>query len=130
MKFARIKNQKYYDRTFFGIGVTIKTEEMPIDQEEFEILNKNCRNFQDMTNPPEHGGEPTIRVLGSTPSGDVRVNGKNLNKPTEFTAPEVLLRGNEITKVPKPKYDKLKENNRFNSFIEDGELRFMGMEEK
>ncbi|MCF8012293.1 MAG: hypothetical protein K9L56_13535 [Clostridiales bacterium] len=130
MKVAKIKNEADYDRTFFGVGVTIEPKEMTIDQDEFTVLNKNCRNFQDMTNPPEHGGEPRIRVLGSTPSGDVRINGKNLNKPTLFTAPEVRLKGDDITEVPEQKYNKLQNDNRFNNLIEDGELRFMGMEEK
>lgn len=135
MKYAKIKNEADYDRTFFGISVTIEPREMELDQETFQVLNKNCPNFQQMTNPPEHGGEPRIRVLGSTPDGKVRVNGSSengqgLGNPTLFTAPKVKLRANDVTKVPERHYNKLQDNNRFQSLQKDGELRFMGWEER
>jgi len=138
MKVVKIKNENYYDKTFFGISVTIrppeymeegKTEEV-LDPHEFEVLNKNCPNFQQFTNPPEHGGTPRIRVLGSTPDGKVRLNAKELGKPTMFTAPEVRLRGDDITEVPKETFNRLKGDNRFQSLVDSGELKIMGEDEK
>lgn len=131
MKIKKIRNNTYYDKTFFGISVTLEPEEQEIDQEKFEILNKNCPNFQQMTNPPEHGGTPRIRVLGSTPSGDVRLNAEGVGEPTMFTAPAVRLRGDDITGVPKDMYNKLQDDNRFKKLVDAGELVPMeGWEEK
>lgn len=131
MRYAKIKNQASYDRTFFGISETIEPiEDVELDRDVFEVLNKNCPNFQDMTNPPAHGGNPVIKVLGSTSDGDVRINATELNRPTMFTAPKVRLRGDDITEVPESHYHKLENNSKFQSLIKDGELRMMGWEEK
>mgnify|MGYP000323605057 CR=1 FL=1 len=130
MKVAKIKNESYYDKTFFGISVTIEPGEDEIDLEEFSILNKNCPNFQDFTNPPVDGGKPRIRVLGSTPDNNVRVNAKGLGKTTMFTAPEVKLSANDITEVPKDTFNKLQDDERFNRLLDSGELKMMGWGEK
>lgn len=131
MKTYKIKNNAYYDRTFFGREVDIKAEsDEVITKEEFGILNKNCPNFQQMTNPPEHGGNPRIRVLGSTPDDKVRLNAERLGNPTRFTAPEVRLKANGensdgITEIPESKYNKLQDNEKFKKLVKSGDLEVL-----
>lgn len=132
METAVLENNSDYDRKWFGFSVSIPHGETTIDIEDFKALNKNCVNFQQLTNPPENGGEPAVRVLDVLPSGDeIRVNGSGLGNEgdeTLFTAPRVLLRGNDRTEVTVEQLRKLKKDERFRSLVQEGEIRLIGNE--
>lgn len=132
---ATIKNNAKYERTFFGVDVTIESKKQVIDRDDYSVLIKNCVNFQQMTNPPSYGGQPVIRILGSTPSGDVRINASELGESTMFTAPQVKLNANGdnsdgLTEVPKNFYKKLRTDSRFQSLLDAGELEVIEEEEQ
>ncbi len=116
-----------YDRHFLGMSVTIANKErVVLDIDDFEALNKNCVNFQQMTNPPHGGGEPHIRITGSASDGGVVVNAKGLGEPTLFTAPRVRLKADGKTKVSKGNFKKLKKDPRFQNLIEANDIKFVG----
>lgn len=132
MEVVKIRNNVYYDRTFFGVHETIKPKaEQVLDRDVYDILIKHCELFQDMTRPPDSGGDPTIKILDSTPSGDVKVNAKGLGEPTVFTVPAVKLKADSVTSIPRKQYQRLqRKSSRFQSFMKAGELEFVGTEEK
>lgn len=127
---AIIRNRADYDRKFLGMSISIDTSETALPREDFEALNKNCINFQQMTNPPENGGQPHIRVTGSKPNGDVVLNGQGLGEPTLFTAPRVRLKANGVTHVSKKNFKKLKRDSRFQNLIESNDVEFVGWSEE
>ena len=131
MKIAKIKNEADYDRTFFGIDVNLEAEDdRVLEREVYDILIKNCPNFQDLTNPPANGGDPRIRVYGSTDEGDVRIDASGMKEDTKFTAPSVKLEAESVTGVPEHLYDKLQNDNRYKSLEKAGEVKFVEWDEK
>ena len=131
MRLAQIKNEADYDRTFFGISVNIASEDdQVLDKEVYEALIKNCPNFQDFTDPPTSGGDPKIRIKGSDAEGNVKIDASNLGEDTMLTAPAVKLEAESVTGVPESLYQKLQDDNRYQSLEKAGEVKFVSWEEK
>lgn len=122
-----VRNRSDYDRKWFGISATIGSGETEIDREKFDAFNKNCVLFQQMTNPPEGGGQPMIQVIGSSQGGEkVVLNGQELDEAYTFSTPKVLLKGGEVTRVPKKYFMKLKDDSRFQSLVDEHSIDLLG----